>query len=705
MFKANPKLNGKENLDNFINYARQNLTLYDDQEFEGLKGWNANKWQSLKTFSRKRTSMVFGFSHSKNRAIIERTFEEPFMSFAKAYVRHNQSIKELANIESDMRVLKFIYLVMEKEFSTSIIDVLDLDGNIQQKVEHHIRSLNQSESLKCSSGNRLVKLYDFLRKSHISPSLPSWKAPFKNPSKHDRIGKVNDKWLEERCPTNFQMLAFAQCFANAKTKVDKYYTSLGVLLCHAPSRNTELTSLSLNPLQKDGEHYYLQWYGVKGFGAKREPVLSYMLPVVKEAIKRLTELSEPARKIAKWAHDNPNIFYRHEDCSTPVDFKDNEPLNPVQFANAIGSRDFYTETRKNGTRINHPILWSRFAGKWIKELREKNNDVITYDVLGKYLYQKYSRLGWTTPNSDRPIWESLLLVRERELDLDAPSALQFSWTIPPQKNLNYELGTERINGSGGKRSNLWNRFGLKDEDGTELKLTSHQFRVWLNTHAQRAGVGDVDIALWSGRASPEQNAAYDLRTEEEIQSGSFELMSNSYNERPTNIQLAKMNLPIEAKSIDVDIIGTVEYTDLGVCSHDYGASPCLKCGECITCKEFSCMKGFPKSLERLKSDAEDIIYQLKKAKETLGEIDYGKDRWATNMAWKLVHYLTFIKALEDESLPEGTVLRIPAHHDPEPIRRELINKGLLVENYDEADPINKSLADEQLFKELLELKI
>ncbi len=105
----------------------------------------------------------------------------------------------------------------------------------------------------------------------------------------------------------------------------------------------------------------------------------------------------------------------------------------------------------------------------------------------------------------------------------------------------------------------------------------------------------------------------------------------------------------------------------------------------------------------MKDEASLIVQQLKKSKESLGEIEFGKDRWSTNMGWKLAHYLTFIKMLEDEDISDGSVLRIPLSHDPSPIRRELIKQGLVVDNYDQE--ITKKPLDEDIFEELLEMKI
>jgi hypothetical protein len=701
---ANSSLSPSENLKNYIVWAKS-LSIFNDSEHQGKKGWDANKW-SWKIPSQKTVSMTFGFTNKSHEII--NYFNAPFMEYAKAYVKDYMTVQKRTNIQKVMAAFKEIHNALETNYSANPACILYLDQSTQELIATRIKANEKSNSWKKQVSNQIFAIYRHLVSNHLVPNLDiTKKNPFQLQNSHSKTGKERKEWEEERCPTNYEMLAFAECFATAINKNELWVTSVGALLCHAPSRNIETRSLDITALQEEDDgSYYLQWWGAKGFGAKREPVLKYMQPVVQEAYDRLINLSEPARKMAKWAHDHPNKFYRHEACSTPENFGDDEPLNPVQLAHAVGLCDYYlVKSKKDGSYYKKPKTWSRFPQKYVKKLLADNDRKITYNILGKYFYEKYSAIGWKIPQTDRPIWESLLLTRDRETDVDDASPVPFSWVLPSTNMLNYTLGKEREQGNGKLRKSMFEERGILNEDGRKIQLSSHQFRVWLNTHAQRAGVSDYDIALWSGRASPEQNKAYDLRSESELQNGSFELANPNYFERPSNVELAKINIPIEAKSVDVDMPGVVEKMELGLCAKDYAQGPCFKCGECITCTEYICVKGFPKTLQNLKSDANDIIYQLKKAKKHLNHIEFGKDRTMTNLGWKLAHYLTFIKILEDENTPEGALIRIPASHDPSPIRRELIAQGLIVEEYPEDKNKGFNDMDENLLTEMLNLEL
>jgi hypothetical protein len=57
--------------------------------------------------------------------------------------------------------------------------------------------------------------------------------------------------------------------------------------------------------------------------------------------------------------------------------------------------------------------------------------------------------------------------------------------------------------------------------------------------------------------------------------------------------------------------------------------------------------------------------------------EFGADRWVDNHKWKLANVRTMRILLEQNSLPDGTVLGIPDGHDPSPVLRALIELGLV----------------------------
>ncbi|ATC89405.1 hypothetical protein PISS_a0348 [Pseudoalteromonas issachenkonii] len=649
IWEAKQQQDGKKNLEEFVRFAKDDLTIYQDQ------GWDVEKWKPNKG-----QTLVFGFQ-AGNYASIE-PFDKPFMTFAKAFIRQQMTIKEISSAHLWIATLRKLYQVLQEQYVDLPPCILNVNNQTIKGVEQKIRDDNVVPMRKYHLGGKLQALVTWLLKNKILLTLPIYKSPFKKPANtSEQLGEEGDKFREERCPSMHEMLCLADCFARAKTVADKYYTSALVLLCFAPARFNELGGLTIHSLQQGDEgDWYVVWFGSKEYRDHRKGVPSLMLDTVKSAFKRLTDISEPARKAAKWAHDHPETFFRHKHCKTAPKHLEDAQLSHSEFAYAMNVVGSLHHTDKD--KLNTPT-------KWINQLLEDNS--LTYRRLNSLVHEKYKKKGWpNNPKSDRPIWENLLLIRDLELK-PASATKDFSWVMPSVDTFNVQTTRKDK-----KMSNLWERFEMINENGKPLSLTTHQFRVWLNTHAKIGGVDDWKIAQWSGRADLTQNVAYDLRTLEQKDLLKTELMVASYEDSPSALVLRKARLPVPLKSIGVDREGVADFTGIGFCVHDFARTPCTKAGECVTCKEHVCIKGIPETLEELELLETNIAAQLDHALKEAADDTFGADRWVTHLGWKLAHIRTLIKTKTDDNVLDGTVIRIPVEHDPSPTRLALADKGL-----------------------------
>ena len=443
----------------------------------------------------------------------------------------------------------------------------------------------------------------------------------------------------------------------------------------APGRAGELSNITVDCLHY-GENGSLgiRWYAEKGFGHTIKWVPEALKGVVLEAHQRLMLIGQPAREASKFAFDNPGVFLHHNGCCTLSEFPDNKSLNAYEFAcamNLIGKnikhlkckiKDRDSELAWNYLRANNT--------KWVQELRSLRNP--TYNDLAKYVSRTYQKSNW--PNLGyikRPIWDSLILIRDREFH-NQFSVRNFSWRLPSVNDLNDQL-TSRVGLKHPLRT-IFQRMGYKDEDCSEISLTSHQLRVWLSTNAERGGMDTWLLARWAGRARINDNRHYDLRTQDEREKQAKRVME--FTERPTALQAIKLNLPVSYKDLGLNRIGIADVTEYGMCTHDYAMSPCTKGGECMSCKEHVCIKGMPNTLERIIRLEEQVNSQFTKAKNDDSENIFGADRWVTHLGWKLAHIRTQRQRLESEDTPEGAILWIPPEHDPSPVKRALEQRDL-----------------------------
>lgn len=265
-------------------------------------------------------------------------------------------------------------------------------------------------------------------------------------------------------------------------------------------------------------------------------------------------------------------------------------------------------------------------------------------------------------------WNALCLHRENEFSSER-AIRPGSWRIPTATEVNKRLGS-------GVGPSLFDRMGLQNADGTRIKITSHQLRHWLSTMAERAGMDDYTLAQWAGRVRVADNRHYDHRSSEERLDAARELLP--IQPAPL-LERIKHRQPVTYQELGVDRHGTAKATLYGMCVHDYAMAPCQKQRECMTCKEHVCIKGDHVTLDRirlLEAQTEVLLQQAQKAHE---DGDFGADRWVDNHKWKLAHVRAMRMTLEHPSVPVGAALRIPDGHDPSPVRRALMDLGVVVE--------------------------
>lgn len=263
-------------------------------------------------------------------------------------------------------------------------------------------------------------------------------------------------------------------------------------------------------------------------------------------------------------------------------------------------------------------------------------------------------------------WDSLCLHRQNEFSRERAIRAD-SWRIPGADEVNRRLGA-------GISSSLFDRAGMRNSDGTRIKVTSHQLRHWLSTMSERAGMDDYTLAQWAGRARVSDNHHYDHRSPEERLEAARELLPI----QPTPLlERIKHRQPVTYQELGVDRSGTAKATLYGMCVHDYAMAPCQKQRECMTCREHVCVKGDHVTLERIRLLEGQTEALLQKAQKAHEDGDFGADRWIDNHRWKLAHVRAMRMALEHSDVPVGSALSIPDGHDPSPVRCALMDLGMV----------------------------
>lgn len=652
------------NLAEFIRLAREDLTAFADGG-----AWDGDKWRhrDLVVVFATKTALLKPYRYTP--------MAEPFIEFAKAYVRYSYSHRPVKDMAHSMQALRCMEAALLDVCGRA--DIAMLSAVVMDVCAAKCREFYYSAEAQCHTGKKIKAIFDFVREKRLVPSLPAWKSPFKGvPNLVEDLGEAGQAHRAKKLPSNASMFAVADLFAHADNPESRFYSSILILLMATPSRISEVWKLSVDciqwePDERGVQQMYLRWRAAKGKGAMKKWVVSAMHDVVQEAVRRLLEIGEPARVAARFAFDNPGMFMPHPGCLTPPKGDNKRSLMPDEFCAAMG-----VTCPGGGRRLDDSPSWSQVrVDKRLAQLVKRS--ATSYHDLAGYVFETCGGPYWPWVDEDRTIkaWDALCLHRWSEFHKEF-SVKHFSWRLPTASDVNSRLNS-------GNGLSLFDPRGLKNPDGSSIKLTTHQLRHWLSTMSERAGMDDYTLAQWAGRANVSDNRHYDHRTPEERLDAAKEMLQIR---QPPLLERFQHRQPVTYQELGVDRLGTAKATLYGMCLHDYAMAPCQKQRECMTCKEHVCIKGEHVTLERLRLLESQTELLLRQAQQAHEDGDFGADRWVDNHKWKLAHVKAMRMALEHPQVPEGAILRIPDGHDPSAVRRALMDIGLMdvpaIESFD-----------------------
>lgn len=638
LFVPKTQLTSRENLDEFILMCRDRLTVFGDD-----LDWYSNAWPGVGNFTKK-DAPSRGYTQ-------EQLLDAEIIPFAKAFVRYQQghNPSQLKNEFKAIRCIEAALLEIK-----GCADITQTDISVLNEAAEVARSY---DATSYQAGISLVRLVDFLNESGIVRAPIVWKNPIKKPKEIHRTDAVAKQRRQEKMPAEYLLDSMAEIFSNDLLGArDRFTSSIFALCMCAPSRITEVQDLPVSCLHRglDSEGVMrlgLRFYAGKGYESDIKWLPTPMEQVAEEAVRRLTEMSEPGRKLAKWLETNPDEFYRHENCPN---VGEDQALTDAQACLAIGfdpgdSPSVARHRLKLGMKSYKPF-----------PVFYAEHGYVTLRFLNGYMHSMLPK-GWPWMNKERHIKysDALCCFRQNELRMDMPPRPIIVWS--PGKS----TFTTDINYIDGQERSIWERNGYKNPDGSPISMSSHQIRHYLNTLAQRGAMGQLDIAKWSGRANIHQNATYNHMTDDEH--------VEMAREAGIGVALTKIreNVPVTLADLDAVGEGIAHITIFGFCVHDYSMLPCQKHRDCLNCTEQVCVKGDDGKLQRLKSHRDAIRVQLAKAQAANEDGIYGADRWSQHQIKTLERADQLIQILESTDTPDGTIIRLSNDQEFSPLKRAI----------------------------------
>ncbi len=212
--------------------------------------------------------------------------------------------------------------------------------------------------------------------------------------------------------------------------------------------------------------------------------------------------------------------------------------------------------------------------------------------------------------------------------------------------------------SHGLHKSVFERFDIREEDGSLCRMSSHQFRHWLNDLADKGGLPTDVLTRWMGRENPRDTDAYRHATMEErlrwvkdgIADRQFEgTMANVYFDLPE----AERDLFLESQ------VQAVHFTPMGICIHDFAVEPCPYHLNCVRgCPDYLRTKGDLRQrryLMEIQAQTEKALADARqKVAETDGEVAQG---WVTHHEQTLQGICLALAVDEEETIAQGEQVR------------------------------------------------
>lgn len=637
LFRPKVELDVADNLAGFVESCRNDLTVFGaDLPFDE-NVWDISNSISLKGHGNKRLRIVFS-SFGTINAAIPSPMRKPFLGFAKAYMRYMHAFRPTVGFGARLTALKLLEAALSEQ--GNIPNPIKIDAHVLNRAAQFAGD-HYSDGAAYRVGGQLEMIVTFLSENRLTVVPVRWRNHLKRPEDTVRVGKEFDERRQSKMPSQTALDALPKVFRLATEPGDVIVSSVAALMCASPDRISEVLMLPENSEVRHSngkggsDSYGLRWWPAKGAHPMVKWIVPSMVTVVQEAISRIRDLTNDARNIARWYEANPQKLYLAEDIEY---LRGNEDLSMSELGKLLGlqssplqwCRTYGVERRKS-----HGLLYVRFA-----DVEQKVLSMLPkgFPILDSETGLKYS--------------DALLVVRVNEISFQRNTC---HCMIEPVSinQINNGLGGKFKHGC----SSVFSKFGFTMPDGGPIKITTHQFRHYLNTLAQAGGMSQLDIAKWSGRKDIQQNAAYDHVTPdqmlEKIRSaiGDESQMFGPLAELPRNVliprdEFARLRIP------------TAHTTDLGFCIHDYTMSPCQLHRDCIHCEDLVCIKGDEIKTQRLRQSLEEARDLLGKAEDAVGEGYAGGDRWVEHHKSAVDRLSQLCSIIDDESVPLGSVVQL-----------------------------------------------
>ncbi|MEQ7922490.1 hypothetical protein ABQX22_25075 [Xanthomonas sp. WHRI 1810A] len=638
-FSSRSEIDVCQNLALFIDQCKGELSVFGaDLDFDAWLWPRAANFTKLGSVSR-------SFS-------IEDRMAEPFISFAKAYFRYQQGHRPTRS-RNESKALKVLERVLTDAHGKP--DILDLDASVLDRAALLAREHYKSAAYHC--GRELQRLAKFVSNNLlVRNSCDTWQNPISRPQDSNKVGKKAREARARKLPSSEAVLAMADIFANVgEDPRDIFTSSVFALLMSGSVRISEVLHLpvdcEVNDVTREGEKVYgIRFYSGKGYGANIKWVPTVMWPIVKEALARIRKLTDESRQLSRWLEDHPDLMFIHPDSGH---LNRSKPLTEVEACEALGLYLSHDEAKQ---RIYYLYGFSK-------------GDVLTLETLWtKFKRRMPADFPSVEPRAGVTFGNALFAMQKNILTSQKGTLRVIPW-LPEPNIVNNDL-SPRLSLGPGAHNSIFSRYNFAHSDGTEMKITTHQMRHMIDTMGHRGGMSEEEIARFAGRADQKQNRVYNHLTSNEIAVKYEQAQIAAGYENSIMIHCE----PVGRDAYDLAPKGPIHRSLWGFCLHDYAAAPCGMFRDCLNCEEHLCEKRAG-TKEELAAQLAETDEQLIATELAMSAGQYGADRWYEHHEVSASRLRELIAIMDDDEVPDGSLIRLRRDHSPSHINRALRTRG------------------------------
>ena len=653
----------------FIDLARVRLTdiLVQDTQYDA-HSWNVTAAFTVKgSKSEHWLHFLSGPVAGQKGQASGTPLAPPFLDFAKACLRYRHASAPVSYNTTHTR-LQALRRVEESFRSLGRTpEICALDASVLNRAMELL--IGEGDHARYRLGNQIEGLLGFCRDLKLLASDFPWRCQVpKAKEVGSRIGKEFAARRAKRLPSAAAFEALGHVFHSPRNEADGVLSAITAICCGIPIRAHEVLQLQADcdveaeiPKAADdgaqtapeiaagGRAYGIRVRPGKGNVPQVKWVPDAFADVVREAVGRLRGACAPARAVAAWYERNPRRLWLPGHLQH---LRSAEWLLLPDVQAILGFPTLAAAATWLGRNSVPQRLGARRGGNG-KRLVEVPFAAVERAVLG--MLPK----DFPHPNgiAGQRYSETLVVIHLNALHSDRA-------TVPCMfEPVGYGQFQTWLAGSAGRPS-VFERHGFKERDGRGIQVGTHAFRHWLNTMAQKRGVGELDIAKWSGR-HPDQNHFYDHESSVDIlrelsnvieddERGHGPLFEAASSVRPDRKR------PISRNDLRTTLFGSGHVTDVGICVHDYSLLPCQSHGNCLGCAENVFVKGDANHRARVESRLAATLEQLEQARAALDQSIYGADRWVRAHEKNVRQMRRMLAVHADPAVRDGDLISLEA---------------------------------------------